>query len=397
MEYTPHAELMRRVTRFQRALLEAGLDAALIIQNTDLYYFSGTTQQSHLYLPADGAPLLMTRKSLARARQESQLDPARILPLHSVRNLLDLVAEGGLPRPGRVGMELDVMPVNTFRDYQAVLAGIELVDCSALIRRLRAVKSDYELDLLRRAGRQSEAVYRAIPGLLRAGISEVALASEVEALARREGHQGIIRMRTWNNEIFYGHLMAGESAAVPSYMASPTGGPGLNPAIAQGPGTRPIGAGEPILVDYLFAPEGYIVDQTRIFAIDGLPADLIGAQEAMLSVQAAVVEAARPGVPAGHLWEIAAATAADHGLADNFMGVGTDRVRFVGHGVGLELDELPVLAAGQDTALEAGMVIALEPKAIFPGRGVLGIENTHVVTESGLKRLTPFPDKLVIV
>jgi Xaa-Pro dipeptidase len=373
------------------------MDAALVIQNTDLYYFSGTVQQSHLYVPAAGDPLLMTRKSLERARRESQLDPGRIIPLTSVRTLLDLVADHGLPSPGRVGMELDVMPVNTFREYQAVLAGIELVDCSPLIRRLRAVKSEYELNLLRRAGRRSQAVYRAIPGLLRAGMTEVALASEVEAIARREGHQGIIRMRTWNNEIFYGHLMAGESAAVPSYMVSPTGGPGLNPAIAQGPGTRPIRAGEPILVDYLFAPDGYIVDQTRIFAIGSLPADLVYAHQAMLAVQAAVVMAARPGVPAGQLWEVAEATAGEHGLAEHFMGYGADRVRFVGHGVGLELDELPVLAAGQDQALEAGMVIALEPKAIFPGRGVLGIENTHVVTESGLERLTPFSDELVTV
>jgi Xaa-Pro dipeptidase len=397
MELTPHSELQQRIQKLQRALLDAGMDAALIIQNTDLYYFSGTTQQSHLYVPAAGDALLMTRKSLARARQESKLDPGRIIPLKSVRTLLDLVADHGLPRPGRLGMELDVMPVNIFRDYQAVLAGVDLVDCSPLIRQLRAVKSDYEVGLLRRAARQSETVYRAIPGLLREGISEVALASEVEAIARREGHQGIIRMRTWNNEIFYGHLMAGESAAVPSYMASPTGGPGLNPAIAQGPSTRPIGAGEPVLVDYLFAPDGYIIDQTRIFAIGSLPADLVYAHQAMLAVQAAVMAAARPGVPAGQLWEVAEATADEHGLVDHFMGYGSDRVRFVGHGVGLELDELPVLAAGQDQVLEAGMVIALEPKAIFPGRGVMGIENTCVVTESGLERLTLFSDELVIV
>ena len=397
MELTPPAELAQRSETLQRALQDGGLDAALIIQNADLYYYSGTVQQSHLYVPAAGEPLLMTRKSLGRARQESGLGAERIIPLQSVRTLLQVVAEHGLPRPGRLGMELDVMPVNVFRDYQAVLAGIELVDCSPLIRLQRAVKSEYELNLLRRAARQSEAVYRAIPGLLREGISEVALASEVEAIARRAGHQGIIWMRAWNNEIFYGHLMAGESAAVPSYMASPTGGPGLNAAIAQGPGTRPIGAGEPVLVDYLFAPDGYIIDQTRIFAIGRPAADLVRAHEAMLAVQEEVMAAGRPGVPAGQLWEVAAATAAEHGLAEHFMGHGADRVRFVGHGVGLELDELPVLAAGQELPLAAGMVIALEPKAIFPGRGVLGIENTHVVTENGLQRLTLLSDALVIV
>jgi Xaa-Pro aminopeptidase len=92
-----------------------------------------------------------------------------------------------------------------------------------------------------------------------------------------------------------------------------------------------------------------------------------------------------------------AMTAAEWGMGDHFMGHGHDRVRFVGHGVGLELDELPILAARQTLPLEEGMVIALEPKATFPGRGVVGIENTHVVTGAGLERLTALGDEIVYV
>jgi Xaa-Pro dipeptidase len=397
MRLTPRTELESRITRLQGLMAGAGMDAVLVLQNADLYYLSGTVQQSHLYLPASGDPLLMVRKSLARAREESQLDAGRIVPLRSARQLLDRVAAYGLPRPERLGLELDVMPVNTYRYYEEILGGVELFDCSPIIRRLRAVKSQYEVGLMREAARASKAVYQAIPQLLVEGISEAALAGQVEAIARREGHQGIVRMRAWNNEIFYGHLMAGASAAVPSYMLSPTGGPGLNPSIAQGASRRPIQAGEPLLVDYLFAPEGYVVDQTRIFAIGELPADLVRAHEAMLAVQAAVVEAARPGVTGDALWELAERVASEKGFEDHFMGYGDDRVRFVGHGVGLELDELPVLAAGQDLPLEEGMVIALEPKAIFPGRGVVGIENTHVVTTAGLERLGDLDDAIQYV
>jgi Xaa-Pro dipeptidase len=397
MQLTPRFELENRLARLQALMAAAGMDAVLVLQNADLYYLSGTVQQSHLYLPASGEPLLMVRKSLARARQESRLDADRIVPLRSVRQLFDLMAAYGLARPERLGLELDVMPVNTFRYYEEVLRGIEVLDCSPIIRQLRAVKSDYELGLMREAAQASKAVYQAIPQLLVEGISEVALAGQIEAIARREGHQGIVRMRAWNNEIFYGHLMAGASAAVPSYMLSPTGGPGLNPSIAQGASERPIRAGEPLLVDYLFAPEGYVVDQTRVFAIGDLPADLVRAHEAMLAVQAAVMEAARPGVTGDALWELAAQVAGEHGFEDHFMGYGDDRVRFVGHGVGLELDELPVLAAGQELPLEEGMVIALEPKAIFPGRGVVGIENTHVVTPAGLERLGDLDDAIQYV
>jgi Xaa-Pro aminopeptidase len=151
------------------------------------------------------------------------------------------------------------------------------------------------------------------------------------------------------------------------------------------------------LVDYLFAPDGYIADQTRIFAIGELPADLVRAHELMLSVQAAVVEAARPGVTGDALWELAARVATEGGFGDHFMGYGEDRVRFVGHGVGLELDEFPVLAARQEMPLEGGMIVALEPKAIFPGRGVMGVENTFIVTPAGLERLTDLGDEIVYV
>lgn len=397
MRLTPRSELDDRIGRLQGLLTEESMDAALVLQNADLFYLSGTIQQSHLVIPSSGEPLLMVRKSLGRARQESRLGGDRIVPMRSPRQLLDLLAAHGIRRPKRLGLELDVMPVAVYRFYEELFVGVELVDCSSLIRRLRAVKSAYEVDLMRDAARRSKAVFEAIPLLLKEGITEVALAGEIEAIARREGHQGIVRMRAWNNEIFYGHLMSGASAAVPSYMLSPTGGPGLNPSIAQGASTQPIRRGQPLLVDYLFAPDGYVVDQTRIFAIGQLPADMIRAHEAMLAVQTAVRAAVRPGITGDELWELAAGIAEEHGLADHFMGYGDDRVRFVGHGVGLELDELPVLAAGQHGPIEEGMVIALEPKAIFPGRGVVGIENTHVVTPAGLERLSDLDDGIQII
>jgi Xaa-Pro aminopeptidase len=70
------------------------------------------------------------------------------------------------------------------------------------------------------------------------------------------------------------------------------------------------------------------------------------------------------------------------------MGVGPDRVHFVGHGIGTEVDEYPFLARRQELELEEGMTIALEPKVVFPDKGVVGIENTHVVTPDGLEQLT---------
>jgi Xaa-Pro aminopeptidase len=337
----------------------------------------------------------MAQKSYDRARRESRLE--LIIPLKSLKQIPDLIEAYTQRRPNRLGMELDVMPVNTYRSYQALLDGTELLDCSTIIRQLRSVKSPYELNVIRRAARASIDIYQAVPDLLVEGMSEIELAAQLEAITRRKGHQGIVRVHNWNEEIYFGHLMAGENAAVPSYMSSPTGGPGINTAAAQGPGKRPIGAGEPILVDILYAPDGYLVDQTRIYAIGKVREDLLRAHQAMLAVQEAIMEEAKPGVTGDDLWNLAVSVAEKWNLANHFQGCGNDRVRFVGHGVGLELDELPILAGGQNDPLEAGMVIAVEPKAIFPGRGVVGIENTHIVTADGLERITTYPDQIRVV
>ncbi|TEU21792.1 MAG: aminopeptidase P family protein [Anaerolineales bacterium] len=392
---THKAELESRIQKLQAHLAANDLDGALILQNTDLFYFSGTIQQSHLYIPAEGQPLLMTRKSLVRAQQESVLD--KVVPLPSPRQLPSLWQEYGYARPRRLGMELDVLPTNLFFVYQDILDGTEIVDISHQIRLVRAVKSPYEVDILRRAARLADVVTRSMAEFLQEGISEVELAGKLEAVARRLGHQGIVRMRLWNNELFYGHLMAGDDAAVPSYLSSPTGGTGLSPAVAQGSSLRPIQRHEPVLMDYVFALDGYLVDQTRVFALGGLPDKLVAGHKAMLEVQDALRVAAKPLATGGELYGLAVELAAELGYGEHFMGYGDERITFVGHGVGLELDEYPFLAKGQNMPLEKGMVIALEPKLIYPGLGVVGIENTHLVTDDGLETLTISEEDIVIV
>ena len=229
-------------------------------------------------------------------------------------------------------------------------------------------------------------------------MTELELAGKVEAEARRLGHQGVVRMRLWGGEMFYGHLMAGPTGAVPSYLASPTGGVGPSPAMAQGPGFNAIRRHEPVLVDYVFAYNGYLSDHTRIFSLGSLPQELVDAHNAMLEVQELVKKIATPGIASGAIYERALAKSTELGYADNFMGIaGKERIRFVGHGIGLEIDEFPFLAAGQDLQLREGMTIALEPKLIFPGQGVVGIENTHVVTQDGLEQLGRYPEEIIVI
>jgi Xaa-Pro dipeptidase len=392
---TPKNEIDDRIAKLQERLLKAGIDGALILQNTDLYYFSGTIQQSHLYIPAEGRPLLMVRKSLQRARQDSPLEI--ILPLGSPKQLMPLIRDHGLRPPAVLGMELDVLPANNYFYYRKLYPDVQIRDISLPIRMLRSVKSDYELNLIRQAAAYSDQVAQAVPNLLKTGITEIELAGMIEAQARRLGHQGIVRMRLWGAEMFYGHLMAGPAAAVPSFLASPTGGASVSAAVAQGPSFRLIQPNEPILFDYVFAWKGYISDHTRIYVVGQAPQELMDAHAHMLDLQARIKAMATPGIAAGDLYAAAVKIADQKGLGDYFMGADDDRVRFIGHGVGLELDEFPFLASGQETPLQAGMVIALEPKLIFPGKGVVGIENTHLVTPRGLEQLTQAEEQIVAI
>ncbi|MFW5639920.1 MAG: M24 family metallopeptidase [Thermodesulfobacteriota bacterium] len=387
-------EFLKRIETLQTYLRKENTDGALVLQKADLFYFSGTAQDAQLYIPVKGDPLLMVKKHVNRAAAES---PFPVIPLKSTKQVPDLLKENGCRIPDRLGLELDVLPAALYLNYERLFQGTRLVDVSHPIRLVRSVKSDYEIGIIESAARMADEVLDGVKDLIREGMTEIELAGMVEARARKLGHQGLVRMRLWGGELFYGHLMAGPSAAEPSFLSSPTGGAGTSPAVPQSAGFNRIQRGTPVLVDYVFAHQGYISDQTRIFALGDIPDDLKAAHHAMMDIQEMLKQAATPGTKAGELYDAAVRRAEELGYADWFMGADAQRIRFVGHGVGIELDEYPFIAKGQQLPLKKGMVIALEPKVIMPGRGVVGIENTHVVTDSGLKTLNRFPEDIILM
>ena len=382
----PREEIEGRLARFQAALARAGLEGALIVQETDLVYLAGTGQSAHLLVPAEGAPTLLVRKTFERARAESPLE--RVELLSSLRELPGALASLGL-EGGRLGLELDVLPAASYLGYARRLPGFELADCSALLRRIRSVKSGWEVEQIRRAAEMLSHVPEWMARHARAGMTELELAAELERELRVAGHQGPIRFRAFNNELFYGSVLAGPSAAVPGSTETPIVGPGANVAVSKGASHRPIGRGEPIVIDFAGAWEGYLADQTRTFSLGPL-ADRAWNEryDAAREIMRAVVEEARPGAAPSTLWDVAKAAAGDR---QGFMG----GVSFVGHGFGLEIDELPVLAPGFDVALEPGMVFALEPKFVLPGEGAVGIENSYLVVEEGVEQLTSAAEELI--
>ena len=390
MQYTPKVELYNRLGRLQENLMKNNIGGALIVQKADLFYFSGTCQHAYLVIPAQGEPTLMVRKSSRRAREESTLE--NVEDLRSFDEMFK-TAVSLLDGTGTIGLEMDVLPANLFLKYKSSLSPLEVVDASRAIRETRMIKSAYEIECLKESAKLNYSMFSEVSNILKEGMTEVELAGSLEALYRKNGHQGAIRMRGFNQELFYGHLMSGWNLSYPSFFDGPTGGTGLNTSYPQSAGFKKIGRGEPIMIDYVGVYNGYMVDQARIFSIGELPNKLVETYEVALQIKKQIVSKALPGTNGNELYEIASNIASESGCHQYFMGY-EDRISFIGHGIGIELDELPVIARNLNVILEPGMVFALEPKFIFPEIGAVGIEDTFVVTETCLEQITYFDEAI---
>jgi len=389
MRFTPQSELEQRCQRLQNEMRKAGIEASLIIQNADLFYLTGSIQPGYLFVPAEGQPLFLVRKNLERAKEESALE--KVIAIKSPKEITKLVAECGFPPPKTLALELDVLPASQYLRLQEVFKPAEIKDISPLLRQVRAFKSPYEIEILRDAARLSDLIIATARANLQEGITEIELAARIEAAARAAGHQGFVRMRAFNQESYWGHLISGPDAALPSFVDSPTGGKGLTPAFSQGASRRKIQRQEPVVVDMCGAVDGYVVDQTRILSLGPLPEPLLHAYNTSLIIQKELETMIRPGIKCQELYYQALQIAKEAGLEEHFMGWGANRAAFCGHGVGIELDELPVIAPFSAMELAPGMVFAVEPKFTFPGLGVVGVEDTFAVTENGNEKLTSSP------
>jgi Xaa-Pro aminopeptidase len=383
-------ESRQRVSRLQERLSATGVHAALLLMPVDIYYFSGTRQNSALWIPAEGQPILLVRKSLSRARADSPLDDIR--PFPSSRELPALLGEG----LSVIGMTFDAVPVQQHAFYTKVLPGKSFVDISMIVRELRSVKSPDEIGQLRKCAALLSSVIAQVPQFLTAGMRELDLAAEIEYRLRKAGHEGLLRMRAFNQEIFAG-MAVSAGATTYGFFDGPVTGKGLSSASPQGASLDPVRTNEPVLIDVPCVVNGYIIDMTRIFVIGALDPELQRAFDLSLEIQEAVRLAMVPGAVSEEIYRMAAGMAEKAGLGGNFMGMPGEQSRFVGHGIGLEIDELPVLAQGFTMPLQAGQVVAVEPKFVIPGKGAIGIENTFVVTANGGERLSDLPDDIVFL
>jgi Xaa-Pro aminopeptidase len=368
------------------------IEGLLVVQKMNFYYLSGTTQDGFLFVPLEGKPLLMIKRELERAKVESPIKA--IIALKSNREILSLIQTHSGKLPNSLGLELDILPVKDYFKFQELFPKTKFMDASSIMRETRKIKSSFEIDLMRKAGEIGKKVYQEARKILKEGMTEIEFGGLLEATAKKYGHEGLLRVRSLNYEAYTWHVLSGLTGGIVSQSDSPMGGLGLSPAFPVGASRRSMRAHEPILVDFGTCFHGYQADETRMFSIGKMRQKFIDAYNACREIHDAVLEETRPGADCEAIFVKTLQLAEKLGYKDSYLGPPGLQTRFIAHGIGMELNELPFIAQGQSYPLEEGMTFAVEPKIVFPGEGSVGLENTVVVTETGYEILTPVSQKI---
>ena len=383
---TPASELRDRMERF-RLRMERDhptWEFAAIFGRANQFYLTGTMQDGVLLIPRDREAVLWVRRSLERALDESFFPDIR--PMRSYRD----AAAGMGACPGVIHVETEVVPLALLERFQKHFPCTEVRALDLQAAMVRAKKSAYELAIMERAGRIHRRVLEdAVPGMLREGMSEAELGGEVFSRLVREGHHGITRFGMFGTEMVLGQFGFGENSLYPTGFDGPGGCRGMAPgAPVLGSRDRTLRSGDLVFVDCGCGVQGYHTDKTVTYTFRGpVPEEAVEAHYRCVEVQDEAASLLRPGVMPSEIYETILGSL-DPAFLENFMGYGNRRVQFLGHGIGLAVDEAPAIARGFDEPLEEGMVFAIEPKKGVRGVGMVGIENTFVVTRGGGRCIT---------
>jgi Xaa-Pro dipeptidase len=392
-DFTPKEEICRRIDALKSGLAASGIDYGLIMQNVDLFYFTGSVQKGILVVFPDRDPLFFVQRSLVRARAETFLD---IVPIGKEKDIGQYPGAVTLFK-GRGAIEADVVPVAMAQKMAAIVGADGFADISCLIRDLRTIKSSYEIEQLKRSGALCDRAFARAREIIREGATEIEIEADLLADGRLGGHQGFLRMRGFNQEMMNLTVTSGFSGAIPSAGDVPISGMGVCTAIAAGSSHKPIERGIPVLIDYGGGYNGYITDETRSFVVGDMDELFRKPYEVARAIIEDIEAFGKAGTDVTEIFDRAYGRVKKAGLEAHFMGCGEGQVTFLGHGLGLEINELPVITGRHHTILKEGMVFAVEPKFVFPGKGVVGIEVDFIVRETGLERVTKTSYDLVQV
>ncbi len=381
------SELDLRLAKVREQMTADKLDAILVGSTVNIYYLGGCIFRGYIYVPAYRNPLFFIippsfadEKDFCVAVRKPEL-------------IAEVLGEKGYEFPRKLGLEFSDLLYSDVERLKRCFPGAEFADASMSIRKARMVKTGYEILKMKEDGMHQAAVYAQIPHCYQEGMTDIELQIEIERVLRREGCLGILRTAGSRMELNLGSVISGENADTPSPYDFAMGGEGTDPSLPVGANGVTLKPGTSVMIDMNGGFNGYQTDMTRCWSIGEVSELARKAHECSCRILHRLEKIALPGVPISRLYSEAAEIAKSENMHEYFMGH-RNKVGFIGHGVGIELNEMPVVMERNHEPLQANMTIALEPKFVIPHVGAVGIENTYRVTENGLENLTPFPEKL---
>jgi len=393
--YVPKSELDSRMARFLQEMDAAYGDWELcaFVGGVSMFYLTGTICDGLLLIRRGIGATLWVRRSYERAVIESEFGDIR--RMRSFRDISNEIA----PLPDTLYLDTAQATLEWFGMLSKYLPFKDIKPNDKVMLKARAVKSEYELERMRRAGEILDRLLREeLASLLHTGISEADLGAELFPLFMRNEYHGVCRFSMRGIIPVLGHVSFGESPLYPSIFNGASGVKGLCPAVpVLGNRDRLLRGGDLIYIDVGFGVDGYNIDKTRIFSYKHQqPEHVLFAHQHCLELEQMAAAMLQPGVKPSDIYE-KVTSSVNPEFKSCFMGATGRQVPFIGHSVGLYVDEFPVIAKGFDDPLEVGMTIALEPKIGIDGVGMVGSENTYLVTESGGKTLTGEATDITII
>jgi Xaa-Pro aminopeptidase len=389
MNKLPLHEAGLRLKKVQQTITGMQADACIITSSVNQYWLCGFIFDGFLFLYPEGEPLLFVKRP-------SGIADERVKPIRKPEQIPGILQEAGLPLPKRILIEADQLSFSAATRLQAAFDMPETGNISGELRKIRALKSEYELEQIRESARIHAKVYELIPSLYRKGMTDMELQIEIERQMRLHGSVGIFRSFGENMDIFMGSMLAGDNAQAASPYDYALGGAGITPLLPLGANGTPLTPGTTVMVDMAGNYRPWMDDMTRTFAIEYAPGIACKAHQVSIDIHNTIIKNFRAGVLCSELYLLAEEIVKENGLMSCFMGI-VQQAKFIGHGVGLEINEPPVLTPRSKEVLEPGMAFALEPKFVLPGIGAVGIENTYIVHESELEKVTLFEEEMSVL
>lgn len=382
------AELDLRLTKVREEMKKEKLDAALLASSVNIYYMSGCIYRGYVYICADRDPLfLQVPPSYPNPEQSGSV------AVRKPELISDILGELGYQLPARLGLEYSDMYYSDIERLRKCFPYADMADVSMAMRRARMIKTDFEIRKMQEDGMHQAAAYSKIHHCYQEGMTDLEFQIEIERVLRREGCLGILRAAGNRMELNLGSVICGENADNPCPYDFAMGGEGVDPSLPVGADGMIMKPGTTVMVDMNGGFNGYQTDMTRCWTIGDAGELAAKAHNCSINILHRLEEIGKPGTRISDMYAAAVEMAKAENLHEYFMGH-RHKAGFIGHGVGIELNEIPVIMERNHDTLSENMTIALEPKFVIPHVGAVGIENTYRVTAAGLENLTEFPEPL---